>query len=311
MIFNKSNNGSEELNLLAGTYYASNSFQKIKSDIDLATSEVVKIIGQPVYALAEAAYQSNQDAPTNAALVPYVQLPIAILACFNMYRQNDVSHEDSGRKVKIDAENEKLPWEWQLKRDDEIQLDRYYQAVDRLINYLDTLTTLTEWQNSDQKKAANSLFIKSADKFDLYFPIGKSGRMYMMLLPWIKETERRFIIPALGADYAKYKAGANLTATEKEVLELIYPPIPLIAMSIAIKRMPLGLIPAGIVRNYVSSSQTMDAADPATMGDVNYISRVLFAEGMDLLDDMKKLKNGVTERILIPVNDANNKYMRV
>jgi len=310
MIFNKSNNGSQELSTIVGNYFKSNDFDKVKSDISLATAEVIKIIGKPVYDLAEAAYQSSEDSPENIGLVPYVQLPIGILACFNMYRQNDVSHEDSGRKVKIDADNEKLPWEWQLKRDDEIQLDRYYQAVDMLITYLDSLT-LTAWSNSDQKKLANSLFIKNADKFDMYLPINRSGRIYMMLLPWIREAERKYIKPVLGTDFNKYLTGTGLTDEEKDILELIYPPIPLFAMSIAIKRMPVGVIPFGVIRNYVDGSQTMDASNPASMSEVNTVSRLLMFEAMDLLDDLKKLLNESEEAVIIPANDPDNKFMRV
>lgn len=310
MIFNKSNNGSQELSTIVGNYFKSNDFDKVKSDISLATAEVIKIIGKPVYDLAEAAYQSSEDSPENIGLVPYVQLPIGILACFNMYRQNDVSHEDSGRKVKIDADNEKLPWEWQLKRDDEIQLDRYYQAVDMLITYLDSLT-LTAWSNSDQKKLANSLFIKNADKFDMYLPINRSGRIYMMLLPWIREAERKYIKPVLGTDFNKYLTGTGLTDEEKDILELIYPPIPLFAMSIAIKRMQVGVIPFGVIRNYVDGSQTMDASNPASMSEVNTVSRLLMFEAMDLLDDLKKLLNESEEAVIIPANDPDNKFMRV
>lgn len=310
MIFNKSNNGSAELSAIVGNYFKSNDFDKVKSDITLATAELIKIIGKPVYELAEAAYQSAQDNPENKDLIPFVQLPIGILACFNMYRQNDVSHEDSGRKVKIDPENEKLPWEWQLNRDDEIQLDRYYRAVDMLIAYLDA-SSLTAWTQSDQKKLANSLFIKDADKFDMYFPINRSGRMYMMMLPWIREAERKYIKPVLGENFQKYLSGVDLNAEEKEALELIYPPIPLFAMSIAIRRMPLGLIPAGVIRNYIDGAQTMNASNPASMGEVKAISRLLLTDAIDLLNDLKKVLNASEVAILIPKNDERNKYMRV
>lgn len=310
MIFNKHNNGSDELSAIVGNYYKSNDFDKVKSDITLATAELVKIIGKPVYDLAEAAYLADETDDMKALLVNYVQLCIAILATFNMYRQNDISHEDTGRKVKIDSGNEKIPWEWQLKRDDEIQLDRYYQAVDVLIRFLDS-TNYTEWHNSDQKKLANSLFIKNSDKFNLYFPIDASGRIYMMLLPWIREAERKYIKPVLGDEYEKYLTGTSLTDAEKEILELIYPPIPLFAMSIAIRRMPLGVIPAGIIRNYIDGSQTLNASNPASLPEINSVSRLLVTEAYDLLDDLKKALSQPVEAIIIPVNDENNKYMRV
>jgi hypothetical protein len=310
MIFNKTNNGSDELSAIVGNYYKSNDFDKVKSDIVLATADLIKIIGKPVYDLAEAAYLGNTTDPMKKLLVNYVQMCIGILATFNMYRQNDISHEDSGRKVKIDPENERIPWEWQLKRDDEIQLDRYYQAVDVLIVFLDS-TSYVEWHQSDQKKLANSLFIKNAEKFNMYFPINSSGRMYMMLLPWIREAERKYIKPVLGDQFEKYLTGDGLTPAEKEIRELIYPPIPLYAMSIAIRRMPVGVIPAGIIRNFVDGSQTMNASDPASLNEITSVSRLLISEGLDLLNDLKKALSETVEAIIIPVNDEKNKYMRV
>ena len=46
--------------------------------------------------------------------------------------------------MKIDADHEKMPWEWQLNRDDEIRLDDYYQGVDNLLEYLER-KKIAEW----------------------------------------------------------------------------------------------------------------------------------------------------------------------
>lgn len=322
MIFNKYGNGTNELRNILGTYYRNNDFSKITPDVLFAQTEICKFIGDALFDKIEQAYnetfEEGSTESTGAGLgnmladiVPYVQLPIAILAAFNMYRQNDISHEDSGRKVKIDPDNEKIPWEWQLKRDDEIQLDRYYQAVDRLIRKLDSMTGLTDWQNSDQKRLANSLFINNADTFDMYFPINKSGRMYMIMLPFIREAERKYIKPALGEDYLKYLQATDLSAEEEAIREYILAPIPLLAMSIAVKRLPLGIIPQGVVRNYIDGSQTMNGAESAPIPDIHIISKQLYRDAMELLDDMKKQKNGTTEEVLIPVPNVNNKYLRV
>lgn len=310
MIFNKNNNGSDELSKIVGSYYMSNNFDKVSSDILLATSELIKVIGQPIYELAEAAYLSEMEKPDNIELVPFVQLPIAILATFNMYRQNEISHEDSGRKVKIDPQNEKVPWEWQLKRDDEIQLDRYYRAVDRLIAFLDA-STYEEWNESEHKKLSKSLFINNADMFDRYFPIERSGRMYMLLLPWIKEAERKYIKPVLGDRYQDFIENKSLSPELQEAREFVFPPIPLIAMSIAIRRMPLGLIPQGVIRNYIASNHTMDASQPASMEEIHRMSNLLLNDAMDLLDDLKKALSEKSDLFLIPKNDVRNKFMRV
>lgn len=108
MIFNKDNKGNEELRRLTGSYYANNNFAKIEQDIVLAEEELIKIIGRDVFKRAEDHYKNpDQNLTTEQKeleddLLERVRLPIAIYATFMMYRKNDVSHEDSGRKVKMD-----------------------------------------------------------------------------------------------------------------------------------------------------------------------------------------------------------------
>lgn len=309
MIFNKNNNGSEELRALTGNYYLNNEFALIKTDIDLATEDLIKIIGQPVLDKVQKAY--DESTADLADLVERVQLPIALLATLKMSQKNDISHEDSGRKNKIDSNSEKLPWEWQLKRDDEIHMDYYYRAVDRLISYLDS-KTYDEWKNSDYKKSLETLFIRNAEKFDQYFPIDRSGRLFVILCPFVREAQRLYIKPALGTDYATLLAGKELTTAQKELLEYIYPPIPLLAMSLAIRRLPLSIIPAGVVRNYVSGSQTMNGSNPASVSEVRALSSWLMDDALELVDLMKRQHNGTpVEFSMFPANDENKKYMQI
>lgn len=312
MLFNKQDKGNEELRALTGTYYANNDFDKIKTDILLATEDVARIVGQSIIDKAKEAY-SGTGVPVEPyiSLVQYVQLPIALLATLMMYQKNDISHEDDGRKMKIDSTTEKLPWEWQLKRDDELHMNAYYKATDRLIAFLD-LKNPDEWKNSEQKKSASALFIKNAAMFDAQFPIDGSGRMYMLLLPFIREVQRRLIKPALGVDFTTLLETSAPTEAQKALLEYVYPAIAHLAMSLAIRRLPLGLIPSGIVRNYVAGSQTLSASQPATLSEIQTVVNWLHDDGMTLLEEMKREHNGaITSFELLPNNDPSNKYMKV
>ena len=181
MIFNKNNNGAQELRDLTGNYYANNDFNKIKSDIRSASYYLTKVIGDDVYVRAIDAYQKNEESGTGEGqiadvpkFIELVQRPIAIMATLRMYRKNDVSHEDSGRKVVVTSDGtDKIPWEWQLDRDDAIHMEEYYQAVEQLIDYLNK-TQLKEWMESEQKRLADTLLIRSGREFDKYFPIQSS-----------------------------------------------------------------------------------------------------------------------------------------
>ena len=129
MIFNKDDNGSRELRELTGNYYANNDFNKIITDIELATEEISALIGVELYKKVEGWYKETKE-DADQDLIKKVQRPIALLATLRMYQKNDLSHEDDGRKFKIATDNsEKLPWEWQLDRDDARHMEDYYKPV--------------------------------------------------------------------------------------------------------------------------------------------------------------------------------------
>ena len=112
---------SEQLRQLTGNYYANNDFAKVAGDIDQATEELAGLVGEGVIALAEQAGEGNR-------LRLLVQRPIALLATLRLYQKNDLSHEDDGRKFKMSTDGtDKLPWEWQLDRDDALQMEAYWK----------------------------------------------------------------------------------------------------------------------------------------------------------------------------------------
>lgn len=314
MIFNRDHNGAEELRDLTGNYYANNEFNKIKSDIKVATYHLCKIVGDAVYARALQAYTNQEASGTDegqiadvAKFVELVQRPIAIMATLQMYRKNDVSHEDSGRKVVVASDGtDKIPWEWQLDRDDAIHMEEYYQAVEQLIDYLNK-TQLKEWMESEPKRLADTLLIRSGREFDKYFPIQSSERMYLLLVGFIREVQIRHIRPAYGAD--KWDALLKERSTpESEVRFAACKATALLSMSLALLRMPLQLIPGGVVRNYMSENGMRESL-PASVDDVNRLASWLQQDATDWIVQMKDLRDGnVGDISLLPENDRRNKF---
>nr|DAL01316.1 MAG TPA: hypothetical protein [Caudoviricetes sp.] len=306
MIFNRDNNGSKELRDLTGNYYANNDFGKIITDIELAAEEVSGLIGAELYKKVEEWYREKKE-NGDQELIKKVQRPIALLATLRMYQKNDLSHEDDGRKFKIATDNsEKLPWEWQLDRDDARHMEDYYKAVDALIRYLNT-SDVKEWKESRTYKMSQLLLIRSGADFDIYFPIDKSERTFMLLLPFIKEAQLLYVKKAYGNGW-----DALLKLEESnEVHFAACKAVTLLGMSIALRRMQLKIIPAGVIRGYVSASGAMNS-DPASIEDIKLLSEWMKDDAMVWIDEMKKARDGgpVTYNLL-PENDKHNKYMRL
>ena len=190
---------SEQLRSLTGNYYANNDFAKIQGDIEQATEELAALVGEGVIDKAE---QAEDTDPLRLK----VQRPIAILATLRLYQKNDLSHEDDGRKFKVSTDGtDKLPWEWQLDRDDALQMEAYFRAVDALINHLNK-TKPEEWTNTPLYRSMQQLIVRSGADFDRYFPIQRSERTYLLLVPFIREAQLMTVQDAYGADWPKLLA---------------------------------------------------------------------------------------------------------
>ena len=109
--------------------------------------------------------------------------------------------------------SEKLPWEWQLDRDDALHLEEYYRAVDALIRYLNK-KQLKEWTETASYKLSQTLIIRNGEAFDNYFPIDRSERMYLMLAPFIREAQMLTVKHAYGSGWDELLQEKDVPETE-------------------------------------------------------------------------------------------------
>jgi hypothetical protein len=277
MLFNKNGNGTTELRKHAGFLYASVDFQNIEPDILLSSEYIEEIVGANVMELAQGHYDSTNyllddtdDHKLLDKLVSHIQLPVSLFAIREFQMLTDVAHQETGRKMKM-AENEKLPFEWLLERDDKAILTRAHKTTDRLIAFLDkniddeTAGIGEAWADSEAYQQSKKLFINTSKAFDAIFPINQSRMFFIKVLPFIEESERELILSTIGAtrfDALKEKIidQESLDAADKLLLSFIYPPLVLNTMKIAIQRLPLEIIPQGIFSNVeLKSAKTSDS----------------------------------------------------
>ncbi len=308
MIFNKDKNGAQELRELTGNYYANNKFDKISGEIELATEELSSLIGDEAMKLAEK-YYTEPDKDTDAELVRKVQRPVAILATLRMYRKNDLSHEDDGRKFKMATDNsEKLPWEWQLDRDDALHLEEYYRAVDILIRYLNK-KELKEWTDTALYKLSQTLIIRNGEAFDGYFPIERSERMYLMLVPFIREAQMLTVKRAYGSEWEELLKEKESSETDAHFAAC--KAVALLAMSMALRRLSLSAIPNGVIRKFMTENG-MGESEPASLKDVERVAGWMADDAATWVNEMKLARDGGPVHYeLLPKNDRRNKYCRL
>lgn len=320
-------NSIDQLKEITGFLYAYNSFDNIKTDIELAEEDMKELIGAATFALADN-HVNGVDPPESALLdemVKHIRLPVAYYAIHSFSQNTDVSHEDTGRKVKIDSEREKLPWQWMLERDERAILRKAHRTTDRLIGWLDDNiadATLEPWKDSDERKAIRGQMISDAITFDTIYPIDKSRRFFLKISPFIREAERKYILPALtSTTFADIKTALRSVPQgdiEPEgVLPYIQVPLAYFSMAIAVERLNLTVLPEGVVQQFESERLTQNATQPVSMEDKKLYAKHLTdraqAELFHLHEFLRKDSEGdsYTDRDLTQGLNEENKFARI
>lgn len=311
MIFNKNNGGAQEMKQHIGFIHKSINFANLASYIDFAQRELCRVIGSEVFDQALQHYLSSlfgtstQGAgPTVVGildeLVERVQLSVALTAYRSYAPGADLSHSDKGRQIFV-SEQEKPAFEWQIEKDNENLHRLSSHANEALLEFLEQYIdwpTLEEpllaWRRSDQFKASRSIFITSARQFDKIIPIGASRLTFLSLVPFIErvqasEIKSCFTPERFEALLAEHLSG-QLSAESLTTLEMVRPPLALLSMSMAIKRISSQLLPDGVFRfpmeNVIKSNK------PAGKGDRNEVAISLEKDGMRELSKLQRFLLG-------------------
>ncbi len=298
-LFNINNDGSKEIEILTGQWYASSPFHLIASEIRFATAEITKLVGSEVMEAAQTAYDDFSD----MELVDAVRMPVACLAIMRHAALTSVSHESTGRKVKID-DNERSPFEWQIDRDDRAMRERYYRALDAMYSYLEE-HDVEAWTSSSRKALLEESIVKNLAQFEAVYPIDGSYYVYYMLQPLVIERQRALIEPFVGN---KWEEIADGTASD-DIMRLARRAAILSAVATAGTRWTLEVFPLEIARRFSPTYQGNRANKAATIEEIDWYLGNLKKEIGDALDDLaSELSEEKVDPKLIPSNCRMNKF---
>ena len=273
MLFNKANKGKEEMKSILGFIYATNSFENLKTDLLLAEDDMRSLIGDDLFDAVQVYYTAgpsddpDEDETTAFELIPYIQAPMAFYAYKNYATHGDLAHSEKGRRI-LTNEQEKMPFEWMIERDDQSMLAKAHKLTDRLLAFLEknkeNVFIEDNWTTKPVYLATKQLFVNNATDFDQVFPIDKSRRFFLKVASFIREIEETTLFSVLGkTDYDALKleisASEAISDDSKALLAMIRVPLVLYTMVTAIKRLSIEILPEGLFQNYVPDTQTIRA----------------------------------------------------
>lgn len=288
---------AEEIRNLTGSYYANNDFTKIENLVNAVEYELCTTLGM-----------ATLDNLTDDAKLA-AQQAVAFMATMRFYRLNDISHEDDGRKVKIDKENEARPFEWQLARDDRMHLEEYYRALDRLII---ALQDNEEFHQSMVWKRQQLLIIDGADTLTWLTGVDPSPWLYMRLVPFMAESqhfaEKAFGTPFNPADFEAFASTDTMEYAAQKAVALG-------AIALMGRRTSLQTMPYGLMKLFESDGGG-NRQEAAALDRLDDYMKHLSDEQRYWINEMKIRRDEASgtepaTNLQMPENDSHNKFMRV
>ncbi|MBQ9309888.1 MAG: hypothetical protein IJ222_03390 [Bacteroidales bacterium] len=311
MLFNKNNNGSEELHALTGVFQAGAKFSAVRPELLQAGHEVSAIVGKEVIAAAQEIYDADNAADAELEFVDAVRRPVAYLAVLMFSKANTVVHGEQGRKMKTD-ENEKTPFAWMLDRDDRELRERYYGALDALLLYLKENKPDLYAGMSSRAKLDGSIVRDLAD-LEAVYPVEHSYYMLYRLTPMFLEMQDTRLRAIIGEDNLSALL-AGESAISASMISNSRKFVILTGLSTAVRRWGIDIFPLAIARRFAPSYQGNQESRAATLNEIDWFLNQLLAD----IDETKKAlldevngSDGVPAVKLIPDNDPRNKYFTV
>ena len=238
-LFNLENNGGGEIVDAVGMISDNVDFSKWKPVLPLAMRRLSAIVGDDVMSAICERYANGEE----KELISVAQKPVAFFAWGMMIPTLDAQHGGSGRQKKL-GENEKGLTALQEFKDEQNIMNLAYESVDALIEFLEN-GDYDFWKQSEAKRLTESLLLRNKNEFDRYYVIG-SHRLYYTLTPLIREVQETEIAPIVGDE--------RMLAMQKKdpefagLLEQCRRPLTLLTIKKAVERLPIEVIPDGIVQ---------------------------------------------------------------
>lgn len=289
---------SEELRNLTGSYYANNDFTKIEKMVTAVEHEICSTLGL-----------ATLDTLAGDALLA-AQQATAYMATMRFYRLNDISHENAGRKVKIDRENEARPFEWQLARDDRMHLEEYYRALDRL---LFALRDDEQFRQSKVWKQQQRLIVGEADSLTWLTGADNSPWLYLRLVPYLAESQH-FVERAYGEAFSPDDFDDPFPSTGT----IDYAAMKAVGLGAVVlmgRRTSLQTLPYGLMKMFESDGGG-NRQEAAALDRLDDYLKHLSRDQHYWIEEMKRLRDEAGQQepvahLQMPDNNPHDKFMRV
>lgn len=244
-LFDRAGDGGAEIRDALGLISDRVDFDTWAPILPLGVRDVTAIIGRPPVEALAGYYESGADNDDKMSrALGYLQQSVALFTWLKIIPTLDAQHDSTGRARRI-GENEKGLTALEQYKDEANILRLAYESVDALIEELDR-SAFDFWTKSPKYRQRAGLLVRDKETFDEFYLIG-SHRLFLTLLPIIREVQAASVAPVVGAEYMK-KLLEEHDGETAAMYETAARAIVLLTMKKAVERLPVEVLPEGIVQ---------------------------------------------------------------
>ena len=297
-LFGRDGDGAQEILELIGVISAGVSFDKWEPLFPFGIRDVSAIVGRSVVLDLADVYNAEEGEQRDLVMsiegmeeaLTYLRQAVALFTWLKIIPTLDAQHDENGRSRRL-GENEKGLTALQEWKDEQNILRLAYEAVDALIETM-TIHHHQYWLDSPKYSMRKSLLVRNKEEFDEYYNIG-SHRLFVTLLPMLREIQQGSVAPIVGSDRMRQLVGGD-SLLESILGDTARRALVLLTMEKAIRRLPVEVMPEGIVQ--VQFSQPVSSRLKADKEARQAVADSLAADGGLALSRLADLVAGLEQK---------------
>jgi len=246
-------------------------------------------------------------------LVKKIQLVVALNAYRRYVPSLDLLHSDKGRQITV-TEEEKPAFEWQIEKDNENLVSLANEAMDFLLEFLDEhiedktgegdeAVLVIPWGESDAYNSSRELMIFKVDQLEKVFSIHGSRLIYLSLVPFMRRIQdneiRSCFTEEKWAELKEEWMDDDISEENEVIVDLARQAMGLLALSTAIRRLSVQVLPDGLFTNLVTN--VIKSKLSTSKIDRNEVSGYLEKDG---LNQLKKLQEKLTKMTVVAAGET-------
>jgi hypothetical protein len=238
---------------------------------EAARKYIIPWVGNTIYTDLVTDHAAGNLNAEQAALLPYVQRPLACFA-FDLYLPFAKLSVGGAGLQRTETDTHKSPFKYQEQDLEQRNKERAWDAFELMLAYLEekndvVIKDAVKWKNADGFVRNGALVINSAADFNEQYRTGQGRQLFEALRPLISDIEEFSLVPNIGQTYynelKEEIAARDISEVNAKALKLIKKAVANFVIEQAVLKGMAHITAHGVFATEDSLSEALSPRKPA------------------------------------------------